>query len=85
MYQKSFIPEGARYVRLRLESYRKFQFQRFNFLFVEVDDVQSHRRWKRTKRPSQMMSLSEDAEEEIFLTFKWKQYINNSEAVHGRA
>ncbi len=40
-----------RYILLTLESYRKFQFQRFNFLFVEADHVQAHGRWKRTKRP----------------------------------
>ncbi len=41
------------YIQLTLESYRKFQFQHFNFLFVEVDHVQAHGRWKRTKRSSQ--------------------------------
>ncbi len=43
--------EGPEYILLTLESYRKFQFQRFNFLFVEADHVQAHGRWKRTKRP----------------------------------
>ncbi len=60
-------------ILLTVESYRKFQFQRFNFLFVEADHVQAHGRWKRTKRPWETMAVSEDAEAEIFITFKWKQ------------
>ena len=60
---------------MTVESYRKFQFQRFNFLFVEAGHVQAHGRWKQTKRPWQAAAVSEDAEAEIFITFKWKQYI----------
>ena len=29
-----------------LESYREFQFQRFNFSFVEAGHVPAHGRWK---------------------------------------
>src|SRR5271154_5071160 len=65
-------------ILLTLESYRKFQFQRFNFLFVEAGHVQAHGRWKRTKRPWETTAVSEDAEAEIFITFKWKQYISDS-------
>ncbi len=62
----------SRSILLTVESYRKFLFQCFNFLFVEAAPVQAH---ERTKRSSQMAAVIEDAKAEIFLTFKWKQYI----------
>ncbi len=34
------------YILATLESYREFQFQRFNFSFVEADHVPAHGRWK---------------------------------------
>ena len=75
---KNFFWELLRqYILATLESCSKFQSQGFNFLTAEAGHASAHGRCRKSKRARLAVPGSEEAEEEIFTTFKWNQYICN--------